>query len=58
MIMKAKEDRLSWQELEAVLAQMQIALEDFNQPALRELLKKVVPGFKPQCDIEDILYQK
>jgi len=56
--MKAKEDRLSWQELEAVLAQMQIALEDFNQPALRELLKKVVPGFKPQCDIEDILYQK
>jgi len=58
MIMKAKEDRLSWQELEAALAQMQIALEDFNQPALRELLKKVVPGFKPQCDIEDILYQK
>jgi len=58
MIMKAKEDRLSWQELEAALTQMQIALEDFNQSALRELLKKVVPGFKPQCDIEDILYQK
>jgi len=58
MIMKAKEDRLSWQELEAALAQMQIALDDFNQSALRELLKKVVPGFKPQCDIEDILYQK
>jgi len=58
MIMKAKEDRLSWQELEAALAQMQIALEDFNQSTLRELLKKVVPGFKPQCDIEDILYQK
>jgi len=58
MIMKAKEDRLSWQELEAALVQMQIALDDFNQSALRELLKKVVPGFKPQCDIEDILYQK
>ena len=58
MIMKAKEDRLSWQELEAALTQMQIALEDFNQSTLRELLKKVVPGFKPQCDIEDILYQK
>jgi len=58
MIMKAKEDKLSWQELEAALTQMQIALEDFNQSALRELLKKVVPGFKPQCDIEDILYQK
>ena len=58
MIMKAKEDKLSWQELEAELTQMQIALEDFNQSALRELLKKVVPGFKPQCDIEDILYQK
>ena len=57
MIMKAQEDKLSWQELELVLAQMQTALSDGNQSALRELLIKIVPGFKPQCGIEDILYR-
>jgi len=57
MIMKAKEDRLSWQQLNKVLEQMQTALDACDQPQLRELLVKIVPGFKPQCGIEDILYQ-
>jgi len=58
MIFKAQEDSLSWQELEIVMAQMQTALSDCNQSELREMLVKIVPGFKPQCGIEDILYQK
>jgi len=57
MIMKAQEDRLSWQQLNKVLEQMQTALDACDQPQLRELLVKIVPGFKPQCGIEDILYQ-
>ena len=57
MIMKAQEDRLSWQQLNKVLEQMQTALDSCDQPQLRELLVKIVPGFKPQCGIEDILYQ-
>jgi len=57
MIMKSQENMISWHELEPVLEQMQIALSDCNQSALRELLIKIVPGFKPQCGIEDILYQ-
>jgi len=58
MIFKAQEESLSWQELEIVMAQMQTALSDCNQSELREMLVKIVPGFKPQCGIEDILYQK
>jgi len=57
MIMKAQEDRLSWQELNKVLEQMQTALDNCDQSKLRELLVKIVPGFKPQCGIEDILYR-
>jgi len=40
-----------------VIEQMQIALSDCNLSVLRELLIKIVPGFKPQCGIEDILYK-
>ena len=57
MIMMAQEDRLSWQQLNKVLEQMQTALDACDQSQLRELLVKIVPGFKPQCGIEDILYQ-
>jgi len=58
MIMKAQEDKLDWFKLEPTLNQMQDALVHYDQIKLRELLTKIVPGFKPQCGIEDILYQK
>ncbi len=58
MIMKAQEDKLSWQQLEQTLHEVQKTLDGYNQLQLRALLIKIVPGFKPQCDIEDILYQK
>ena len=57
MIMMAQEDRLSWQQLNKVLEQMQTALDACDQSQLRELLVNIVPGFKPQCGIEDILYR-
>jgi FlaA1/EpsC-like NDP-sugar epimerase len=57
MIMMAQEDRLSWQQLNKVLEQMQTALDACDQSQLRKLLVKIVPGFKPQCGIEDILYR-
>jgi len=57
MIMKAQEDRLSLRQLKKVLQQMQTALDACDQSQLRELLVKLVPGFKPQCGIEDILYR-
>ena len=58
MIMRAKEEMLTWDELSAILSSLEGAVTDSNQEALRLLLMKIVPGFKPQCDIEDILYQK
>jgi FlaA1/EpsC-like NDP-sugar epimerase len=57
MIMRSKEEMLSWDELSVMLRSLEGAVKDSNQEALRSLLMQIVPGFKPQCGIEDILYK-
>ena len=58
MIMRAQEEMLPWDELSVILRSLEGALKESNQEALRSLLIQIVPGFKPQCGIEDILYKK
>jgi len=58
LIMRAEEDMLPWNELEPILNDLQIAITDCDQKRLRELLIQVVPGFKPQCEITDVLYKE
>jgi len=58
LIMRAQEDVLAWDELEPILGDLKIAITDCDHKHLRELLIKLVPGFKPQCEITDILYQE
>jgi FlaA1/EpsC-like NDP-sugar epimerase len=57
LIMRAEEESLSWNELNPVLEKLNNAITDCNQKSLRSLLVQIVPGFKPQCDISDILYK-
>jgi FlaA1/EpsC-like NDP-sugar epimerase len=56
-IMRAEEDMLSWDELEPVLDSLKNAIKGCDQKKLRELLVQIVPGFKPQCEITDVLYK-
>jgi FlaA1/EpsC-like NDP-sugar epimerase len=56
-IMRAEEDMLSWDELEPTLDSLKNAIKGCDQKKLRELLVQIVPGFKPQCGITDILYK-
>ncbi len=58
LIMRAQEDMMVWSELKPILDDLQIAIIDCNQEKLRELLVQIVPDFKPQCEISDILYKK
>jgi len=58
LIMRAEEDTLSWDELEPILNEFEVAIQDCNQEKLRNLLIEVVPGFQPQCGIEDLLYKE
>jgi FlaA1/EpsC-like NDP-sugar epimerase len=58
LIMRAEEDMLSWDELEPTLNSLKIAITDCDHKKLRELLIQIVPGFKPQCAITDVLYKE
>jgi FlaA1/EpsC-like NDP-sugar epimerase len=57
MIMRARENMLEWNELKLILDELEVAIQKCDQQKLRELLIKAVPDFKPQCDIQDILYK-
>jgi len=57
MIMRAKEEMLPWDELRIIIDSLEKAVEDSDQEVLRSLLMKIVPGFKPQCEISDFLYK-
>ncbi len=57
MIMCAKEEMLVWDDLKLILDGLEKAIDSGDQDKLRQLLKKAVPGFKPQSDITDILYE-
>jgi FlaA1/EpsC-like NDP-sugar epimerase len=58
LIMRAEEDMLSWDELEPILNEFKVAIQDCDHEKLRNLLIQIVPGFKPKCGIEDLLYKE
>jgi FlaA1/EpsC-like NDP-sugar epimerase len=58
LIMRAQEDMLAWDELEPILDNLKIAIKGCDQKKLRELLIQIVPDFKPQCEITDVLYNE
>jgi len=57
MIMRAEEEMLAWDDLKLILDELELAVDSGDQGKLRQLLIKAVPGFKPQSDITDILYE-
>lgn len=56
MIMRAEEEMLAWDDLKLIIDELSEAIDDCDNDRLRQLLIKAVPGFKPQCEITDILY--
>jgi len=57
MILRAEEEMLAWGDLKLILDELELAVDSGDQGKLRQLLIKAVPGFKPQSDITDILYE-
>jgi FlaA1/EpsC-like NDP-sugar epimerase len=52
-IMKAHEEFLSWDELRQELEKLNLALESYDALLIREILKKLVPGYQPNGDTVD-----
>ena len=57
LIMRAQEEVLEWSEMRQFLNQFEDALSTCDQDKIRELLLEAVRGYKPQCDIEDMIYK-
>jgi len=57
MLLRAKEEMLAWDDLKLILDRLEKADDSGDQGKLRKLLIKAVPGFKPQSNITDILYE-
>ena len=58
LIMRAREDMLPWDELKPILENLKEEVESGNNEKIRKLLIQLVPTFKPQSEIVDILYKK
>jgi len=56
MIMRAEEETLSWDELNSILKELEVAINNSDHQELRNLLIKAVPAFNPQSRITDLLF--
>jgi FlaA1/EpsC-like NDP-sugar epimerase len=52
-IMKAHEEFLPWQELQAKLKELSVALDENDVHEIRKLLKELVPGYQPDGAVVD-----
>ena len=58
LIMRAEEEMILWEDLKPLLDSLKKEVIDCDQEKIRMILAELVPGFKPQTDIVDILYKK
>ena len=56
LIMRAKEEMTTWDELKLSLDKLQNLNEEFDHEKLRQILIKIVPAFNPQSEINDIMH--
>ena len=52
-IMRAKEETLSWGELEILLSKLELACKQIDLKEIRKLLMKAVVGFEPKDKVSD-----
>ncbi len=58
MIMTASEEYLSWDQLKVLLGRLMAAVDEDDYPQVRQLLREVVSGYKPEGEIVDWIYQQ
>jgi FlaA1/EpsC-like NDP-sugar epimerase len=58
LIMRAEEYMLDWNDLKPILDDLKVATTNCDHNKLRKVLIQLVPEFKPQCEISDVLYSK
>ena len=57
LIMRAKEDKYDWDKLKLMLDKLVLANDGYDHKNVREILIEIVPGYKPESGVNDILYK-
>lgn len=57
-IMRAEETMIPWSELKQMLQALELATKNDNFQQMRVVLQQAVAGFKPQCEIGDLLWKQ
>ncbi|MBI3728814.1 MAG: polysaccharide biosynthesis protein [Burkholderiales bacterium] len=57
LIMRAQENELPWDQLNALLQELNTACTAFDYAQIRALLLQIVAEYEPQCGIEDLIWQ-
>nr|WP_329605212.1 nucleoside-diphosphate sugar epimerase/dehydratase [Undibacterium hunanense] len=57
LIMRAQENELPWDQLNALLQDLNAACTAFDYTQIRALLLQIVAEYEPQCGIEDLIWQ-
>ena len=57
LIMRAQEAEIPWPVLQNLLKKLESACDRFDYEEIRELLLQIVPGYAPQCGIEDFIWR-
>ncbi|TCS36853.1 FlaA1/EpsC-like NDP-sugar epimerase [Paucimonas lemoignei] len=57
LIMRAQEAEIPWNLLQELLTKLEVACAQYDHEAVRELLLQMVPGYTPQCGIEDLIWR-
>lgn len=57
LIMRAQESELPWDQLNALLQELNTACSAFDYEQIRALLLQIVAEYEPQCGIEDLIWQ-
>jgi FlaA1/EpsC-like NDP-sugar epimerase len=58
LIMRAQEKMIDWDNLKPMLNELEEASINDEHEKIRKLLKQIVPQFKPQSNIVDLIYNK
>jgi len=56
-IMRAQEAEIPWSLLEELLGKLEAACVRYDHEEVRALLLQMVPGYAPQCGIEDLIWR-
>ena len=58
LIMRSNEKMINWDNLKPMLNELEEASINAEHEKIRKLLKRIVPQFKPQSNIVDLIYNK